>query len=563
MVEGEERIMSEQSDVLGAMTDVPTGQEGKRIVGATAIIMLMHFLSKLLGFVQKAAVAAFFGTTGRADAIEVMERIFYTIYYIPEELLTHSFLPVFTRLRNQQGEKEAWRLAGFTLTLQALLLIAVVVLVLVGAPALVALFARGFREEEFRLSVELVRVAFWGLLGASLGSLTYVLLNCYKRFGVPAFGDVMWKGGIIVAALALCGRIGAVGYAMGFILGSLLKLATHLWGLRAKLSLLRLGWNLHYRPLRELGLLMVPLLAGSLVAKVRDMLETQVASYGPEGTLATLGFAKKVVLTPVQIFPYALGIALFPFLAEWAVRQDRTRFTTAFLGAVRMMLFVFLPLTVLFVVLGEPIVEFIYQRRAFTAADVQATLGPFLGYSLGMVVLGIEIICLQIFYSFADTKTPFWVGLLTSSLHVFLSWVGCLAMGWGALGIALSHTLSRTVKVGVLFALMKRQGRIEGFRPEETLPFLGKVLLATLLFGLTLAGGRHFVDPLFEDHIEATLHWSGSLRWALKGLYLGGLSLLAAGPFLLLCWAMGVEELRMVAAVVRRRWQRLWGKAAG
>ncbi len=194
--------------------DLPGGPEtpvedlattGRRKIGLAAIaIMLVHFLARFGGLIQKIFLARFFGTGMMGDAATAMQRVFEVIYYIPEELLTHSLLPVFTKLRREEGESSAWRMASITGTIQAVLLVAVTLAAVLFTEPLVWLFAKGFQDEpeKFALTVDIVRVAMLGLFCTSIGSLTYVLLNAYKRFVTPALGDVAQKAGIIIGPQA-------------------------------------------------------------------------------------------------------------------------------------------------------------------------------------------------------------------------------------------------------------------------------------------------------------------------------------------------------------------------
>ncbi|NUQ01573.1 MAG: polysaccharide biosynthesis C-terminal domain-containing protein [Armatimonadetes bacterium] len=539
----------------------PSGSEaqalegsGKRKIGLAALaIALIHLLAKMGGYIQKKVLAHFFGTEVAADAATGMEKIFQLIYYIPEELLTHSLLPVFTRVRDEQGEAAAWRMASLTGTLQALLLVVVTIVGVLGAEGLVGLVLGrpsaqamdyGAAVEKFELTVRLVRVAMLGLFCTSIGSLTYVLLNAYKRFVTPALGDVAQKIGIVIGTVVVCvgfSELGPLGYALGFILGGVFKLLTHLLALRGQLPLVRPGVDLKNPALRELGWLMVPLLAGSLVSKLRDALENRIAWSVPvDGTLASLDYARKIVWMPIQVVPYALGLALFPYLAEWAQQHDRRRVTDAFLGASRMMIFVFLPMTVGCVLLGEEVITVLYKSGRFREASVALTAGPFVVYSLGMVFYALEIIANQVYYAHRDTKTPFYLGLVGSALQVSLAYTCGLLLDGGNVGIAVGFAVAKGVKVILMWWALRP--RLESFH----LPDLGKLVLKT-------AGGCLAMALFIMAAKQAAPAVLDLNRVPHAALFLAGTGGLGALVFFGSCLLLKIDELQLLTTAVKRK----------
>ena len=557
-----------EQDQVAPGSEAEAAQElaksGRKTIGLAAVaIMAVHFLAKIGGFIQKKVLAHFFGTGVSADAATGMEKIFQLIYYIPEELLTHSLLPVFTRVKNEDGEEAAWRMASLTGTLHAILLVIVSVLGIAFAPALVgvilgrpdsALMAAAPLEwqealDKFALTAQLVRVAMIGLFCTSIGSLTYVLLNAYKRFVTPALGDVAQKAGIVIGTAVVCigfKDLGPLGYALGFILGGVFKLLTHLIALRGKLHLFKPGFNFNNPSLKELGSLMVPLLGGSLTSKGRDALEARIAwswSQQVPGTLAALDYARKIIWMPVQVVPYALGLALFPFLADWAQRGDRKRVTDAFLGASRMMLFVFIPMTVGCIILGDQVITVLYKSGKFTDGSVALTMGPFVVYALGLAFYALEIIANQVFYAHRDTQTPFWLGLVGSTIHIAVAWWLGLLMGLGAAGIAAGFAVGKAVKL--LLMWWKLRPRLDSYQLPSLGVLLIKIGVGCALMGATMMGCKQLA-PQYLD-----LESAGQ-----AAIFLAGTSAVSVAVFFVASVVLRIDELQVLVDQLKAKLKR-------
>jgi len=491
----------------GPAAETPTEEKKSRHgFGLVALALMgVHLLARFGGIIQKMVLAHFFGTSSMGDVAAAVEKVFQTIYYIPEELLTHSLLPVFNKLRRGDetagdDERGAWNLASQVGTIQALLLVLITIVGMSSTAWFCGLIldvpapdSDKYAAElaKFNTTVYVVRIAFIGLFCTSMGSLTYVLLNSYKRFVSPAMGDVAQKLGIVVGIVIMSVGFGSqdpIGYALGFILGGVFKLLTHLIALGPKLRMARPTFQWRSPHLKELGLLMVPLLAGSLIGKVRDLAEFGIAwraSQLVEGTAASLDFARKTVWLPINILPYALGIALFPFLADWALRKQKDKVTEAFLTASRNMIFIFAPITLLFLLLGSEIITVVYKSGKFGAASVDLVTNAFDVYAVAMIFYALEIIALQVFYAHRDTTTPFWIGVGASALQVGIAYFMGLVAGLGNVGIAMGFAIAKTVKVG--FMWYKLRPRLTGFNwPSLARMGLKTVASCAVLAALTV-----------------------------------------------------------------------------
>lgn len=530
-------------------------QGGRRHIGMAALaIAAIHLLAKIGGYIQKRFLSQFIGTTMAGDACVGMEKIFQLIFFIPEELLSHSLLPVFSRTRARDGEAAAWRLASLTGTLQALILIVTTIAAMVWAPALVHLVLEGFtkNQEKFELTVRLVRYSMLGLFCTSIGSLTYVLLNAYKRFVTPALGDITQKIGIVAGLVVVFygfSELGPLGYAIGFILGGIFKLVTHLLALGSKLKLVRPGFDFKSPGLRELGWLMVPLLAGTIVAKIRDGWEQRLASQAAvvvTGTVAALDYAKKIALMPVLVVPYAFSKAVFPFFADWASNDDRPRLTQSFHECCRLMVFLFLPLSVAFIILQRELVTLAYKGGKFDDQSVLLTAAPFVIYSLGLVFYALEMIAIQVFYAYRDAKTPFYLGLIASALQISIAWAAGLALGFGGAGIALGYAVAKALKLVLMWWQLRH--RLTGFEFRTHLVLLAKTIVASAVMGAWLYAG-HLAAPRFLDLTSVKL----------AALYLATTCAVGGGLFFATAALLRTTELNRVAAMVRKRLKR--GKA--
>ncbi len=460
--------MSEGLDGTGAVMPVKEGsaEVGKRVAKATGAIAFGQMAAKFLGAIEKPLMAARFGTGAAADAFGAAVGLVLSVSLFVEQLAQHSFMPTFIQTRTREGEKQGWRLVSVVANLVLLAFAAIGVLVFFFAPQVVRLTTNFPNQQATSITVHLLRVMVPALIILPVSSLTYVILNSYKLFGLPAAADVAFKGGTVVALLFMAAQMGIPAMALGVVLGAVVKLALHLLGLRARLPLYRPVVDLSRKDVRTVGVLAVPLLFGSVLALFRPLWDNWLASgLAAGGAVAALRYGRALVDTPAQIFPLALRRALFPFMSEMAARNERERMTEMVVRSLRVVAFVFVPMTVAMLLLRYPIVEAVYQWGKFGKESTELVVPVVTCLALGLLAMGAEMILLEPYFAMSDTLTPTKIAVVTFVIHIGFTAAAVFALGWGVGGIALGYTVARTTKVLLLgWGLRDRLARVD-FRP--------------------------------------------------------------------------------------------------
>lgn len=472
----------------------------KQIVKAGFSILVAHVLFKLAGLIQSVVMGRYL-PPGVFDVVYVFafERCVYMLFLIGEEVLGPSLLPVFMRELDTKSEHDAWQFANTILTLQFFVLAVVAALLCVAPQAVVAFLTQwGPTEspEKFELAARSVRTLAPALVGLSLGSTTYVLLNGYKRFFLAAFGDAVWKfcvvGFLIVGTLF--SREGAQMLMWGLVAGSVCKLVVHLFGLHDKLRYIRprLAWS--HPAIRTFCLLALPLLAGILIAKVRDQVNDVyvLSALDESGLMQANSMGRKLQSTLLYLVPYTLSIAVFPFFCELVDKQDQVGLGQLVTRFGRMLLSVFVPFAIFVAVAAVPITSLIFRGGYFDATAVQRTSVSLSFYTFVLPAAAIEMLVMQAFFANRRMLSVMWIGVVFSILSMGISYIGLQVADGRELVvlafIAGGFTLARTLKSLTLVMMLRANARVFPFR--ETAVFLSRVTvaagLAALLGWLTL-----------------------------------------------------------------------------
>jgi len=506
-------------------------------VAGAAIIVAVGFLgSRLLGVVRSVAIADSFGTSPELGSYWVAFRLPDLIFQLlAGATLASAFIPTFARQFTHRGEEEAWRLASSVLNLVALATLVLALLGMLLAPVLVPVMAPGLgedtgRQSELRsLAVDLTRIMLLSPILFSVSGMFMGILNARRHFLFPAIAPMVYNLSIIVAAL-ISHNVRVL--AAGVVVGALLHLVVQLPALRRVGMRYNLVAQWRDPAVREVVRLMLPRVLGLAAWQFNLLVAIFFASTISDEAISAANYAWLIVMTPLGIFGMAIATALFPTLADQAAQEKSNEMRWSISNALRLILFLTLPASVGLMLLGEPLVTFLFQRGAFDAASTNITASALIFYSIGLFALGgIEILS-RGFYALGDTRTPVAFAVLSMILNVIFCLILVVAIPLEVRGLALAMSLASTVEFFLLFrALSRRMGGLEE---------------GHVIYSLTRTAGAMLlmveVVGLFVVLMHASGHLNtGQLSDAFAALVGGGL--IGAGTFFLVAYLLHSDEL--------------------
>jgi len=539
------------------MTDDPkTGPGiGRRILRASFAVLVAHALFKLAGLIQLKVMGHYIGNS-IVDTVyvTVFENCVFALFLIGEEVIGPTFLPVFMGEMDTKDEGSAWGFSNTVLSIQFLVLLVVCTLTMLFPGRVIQLmtaWSPSAQPEKYEIARDSLVWTAPALICLSLGSTTYMILNGYKRFFLAAFGDASWKFTVVIAVGLGVGVFGFDYRALilGLVLGSIAKLVTHLLGMLRELKFVQPRFDIRSPAFRAMIVLMLPLVCGIVFAKVRDIFNNVwvLSNLETDGLMQANSFGRKLYGALGWLVPYALSIAMFPFLCEFVDRDDRKQFGEILSNSARMLLSVFVPFSLACVVLAKPITFIIFEGGEFSEEVANWTSVSMACYTLVLPAVAVEYLMMQAFFANRKMVSVTVIGIVFSALSMVISYVSIVVYGAqeaaALAAIALGFALSRTLKSVTLVVVLKR--KIDFFPFRETVLFLARALAtgaaATFLCWACVTG--------FERFVSAE---TGKFMLLLK-LVFGGSG--AAGGFLL-----GVRVFHLEEPVTMLNWGLQWLK---
>lgn len=466
-----------------AVDKFPPGARVNFLAKAAALVATLTMASKVLGFVRETALAGTFGATSLTDAYLVALAVPVVFFGAAATALSTVFIPVFAETQETDGRDAANRLASTVLNATFVVALFLVALGEATAGPLAGLAGPGLSGEALGTATVLTRIIFPSVLFQALSCVCTGILQTGGNFTLPATAGLSFNGVMIGSILVFGPVFGVQAAALGVLGATATQFAIQAFGLRR--SGFRWGPVLDWRNprLKKLGVLLVPVLAGSVVARAAPVADTVLASRLDEGSLAALNFGTRLTLLPGGVFGSAIAAVLFPDLARLAALRDTGRFRSAFAGGMRMTTFLLAPMSLGLLILREPVVRLAFQRGAFSAAATQTTAVVVLFLSLGIIAFALQEVLTRAFYSLQDTGTPMLVGAGVGAAGAGLKLL--LVGPWGVGGLALATSVATALGVVTLLWLLRRRlGHLDGW---SVLDSFGRVLMGAGAMGLAVA----------------------------------------------------------------------------
>jgi putative peptidoglycan lipid II flippase len=495
---------------------------------ALATVSGMTLVSRVLGFVRDAVIAAMFGAGLATDAFFVAFRIPNLLRRLfAEGAFSQAFVPILAEYKSRHGSDATKQLVDRVATALFLALAVAVALGVAAATVIVYVSAPGFAAspEKFELTVTMLRITFPYILFISLVSLAAGVLNTWSRFAVPAITPTALNVAFIVGALFLAPYFDppVLVLAWAVLAGGVLQLALQVPFLARIGMLPRPSLALGDPGVRRVLLLMGPAVVGVSVAQISLLLNTIFASFLQTGSVSWLYYADRLMEFPTGLLGVALGTILLPSLAKLHSEGAADEYSNLLDWGLRLTFLLAVPAAAALAVLATPLVATLFFYGRFGVDDLLMTRQALIAYSVGLLGLIVVRVLAPGFYARQDIRTPVKIALVTlaatQAMNAALIWPLKHA------GLALAISLGACLNAALLYRGLRRR---EIFRPR---PGWGA-------FAAKIAGAVGAMAVAVAFAMGPAEWWIGA-DWRLRAPALAGLVTLGAAVYFGTLWALG------------------------
>jgi putative peptidoglycan lipid II flippase len=430
------------------------------ILSAAIIIMATIILSQVLGLVRQRLLVSIFGASNLLGiylyGIQLPDALFQVVI---AGALYSAFIPVFSDFLAKSDEKDAHVFASTLLVLCLILFTIISLILFIFAPFFLQIFNLGGKSTpaEMTLMANIMRLVIFGQLLFIVGSFFSAILQSYNRFLIPGFAAAMYNLGIIIGIVWLSPTLGIYAPTLGIVIGAGLFMLLQVPFVK-KVGFSFVPTFSFFTPgiLRVLHL-MWPRTISIGIFQVGALLMVALISFipNPGRNRVIFDYAQTLAFAPVALFGQAIAQAAFPVLSR---ERDRlVEFKATFFSSFMQLLYLVLPVSVLFFVLRIPVVRLIYGVYEF---DWQATVltGKVLAvFAISIFAQALLYLVSRAFYALHDTKTPLIVSAVATVGMLLIGIFCILNLQLGITSLAFAYTLASIGQIVVLLVFLDRK----------------------------------------------------------------------------------------------------------
>ena len=471
------------------------------LIKSTGTFSFYTIISRLLGYLRDILIAIFLGTSFIADVFFVAFRIPNTFRRLfSEGTFNAAFIPSYAQL--EKRKKVSNNFGNEVFNLLFLFLLVLVLLVQIFMPVFVSLIAPGFVDdfEKINLAIDLTRITFPFLILVCLASFFSAILNSHNKFAAAAAAPIILN--IVL--------IGALFFSQWINISdvTLLSYAVSLAGFLQFLILIFFVKK-NFKPILTTKIKidekikfffkkLLPSIFSSGVTQINILVGTIVASF-QAGAISYLYYADRVYQINLAVAGIAIGTVMLPELSKYIKNNDFEKVSNLQNRSLELSLFLSLPAAVALILASEQIITSLFGYGSFDKTSVINTALALYFFAFGVPAFSILKILSNLFFARNDTKTPFYLSIISVSLNIIIS--VSLFGKFGFIIIAISTSISSWINVLMHYYFIKKRN-LHTF-DSQFIYRIPRIVLSVVAMGVSL----YFLLIFFSDKFIYNESW--------------------------------------------------------
>jgi putative peptidoglycan lipid II flippase len=466
------------------------------LVKSTGTFGFYTIISRLLGYLRDILIAIFLGTGFLADAFFVAFRIPNTFRRLfAEGTFNAAFVPSYTsQLVKNKSKANSFANQIFNLLFVGLLFL--VLIIEIFMPAFVSLIAPGFVEssEKIELAIDLTRITFPFLMFVSLSSFFAAILNSHNKFAAASAAPIILN--IILIFILLFAKLlddKIIFYlSYGVSLAGFLQLF-FLYKFVIRFYSVKINFKFSINNnVKNFFKKLVPSIFSSGVTQINILVGTIIASF-QASAVSYLYYADRIYQINLAIAGIAIGVVILPQLSKYIQLKEKNKISLIQNKALELSMFLSLPASVALFVGSDEIISALFGYGSFGEEAVFNSAKALYYFSLGLPAFAFIKVFSTFFFANNDTKTPFYISLVSVILNVFISLYYFKSVGF--LIIPIATTISSWFNSIILFIFLSNKNLFE-FNKIFFVKLL-KIVITSILMGLLFK----YLILVFENYL--------------------------------------------------------------
>ena len=364
-------------------------------------------------------------------------------------------------------------------------------------PAFVSLIAPGFvgDPEKMEIAINLTRITFPFLFFICLASFFSAILNSHNKFAAAAAAPIILNIVLILVLIfsKFLGEHLIYYLSYGVSLAGFLQL---IFLYNYVLKYFSFEFNFKLKASNKVKFFfkkLLPSIFSSGVTQINILIGTIIASF-QASAVSYLYYADRIYQINLAIAGIAIGVVVLPKLSKYVQSKKKSKILLIQNKALELSLFLSLPATIAIIIGSKQIVSALFGYGSFDETSVNNSSLALYYFALGLPAFALIKVFSSFFFANHDTKTPFYISLISVILNIFISIYFFSEIGFIIIPIATS--ISSWFNSILLFLFLKNRGLFY-FNNTFYVKFI-KIILASIIMGFFFS----FLLNFFQDELE-------------------------------------------------------------
>ncbi len=495
------------------------------LIKSTGTFGFYTIISRLLGYLRDILIAVFLGTGLLADVFFVAFRIPNTFRRLfSEGTFNAAFVPSYSS-EIPKGRVKSDKFANSIFNLLFLSLLFLTIIIQIFMPAFVSIIAPGFVNdiEKIEIAISLSRITFPFLFFICLASFFSAILNSHNKFAAASAAPIILNI-ILILILLFASSLGDqlvyyLSYGVSFAgicqLLFLYKFVKNYYSLKFNFKIkISNKVKFFFKKL-------LPSIFSSGVTQINILIGTIIASF-QASAVSYLYYADRIYQINLAIAGIAIGVVILPQLSKHIQLKKKKKILLIQNKALELSFFLSLPATIALAIGSEQIISALFGYGSFDKISVKNSSLALHYFALGLPAFALIKVFSSFFFANHDTKTPFYISLISVMLNIFISVYYFNQIGFIIIPIATS--ISSWFNSIILFIFLKNRG-LFFFNEIFFVKFI-KILFASSFMGIFF----NFLLNYFENQL--------SFDVGIKSMYLVLIVILGLLFYLIICYVI-------------------------
>lgn len=397
------------------------GGEFSNVHEAAYLLGFFALLAQILALFRDRLLAHYFGASQALDVYYASFRIPDLIFTTVASLVAGSVLIPFLQEKILDGHDKAKKLIDEVWSSFLILIVGTSIVTLVFMPQIVRILFATMSQADLDSVTSLSRLLLLSPILLGFSNFLSSIIQAHRRFGLYALSPVLYNAGIIGGIIFLSPAFGIKGVVVGVILGSILHAMVQIPFAKSIRLFPRFIYPIAWERMKAVMRLSLPRTLALAGMNIVILALVAMASRMAEGSISVFNFAYNLESGPLSIIGVSYSMAAFPTLAEYFSNGKKDKFAKHVALSFRHIIFLSLPITVMFIVIRAQIVRTVLGSGAFSWSDTRLVAACVALFSISLVAQNANLLFFRAYYASGKTKIPLIISTVSSIITVIIS----------------------------------------------------------------------------------------------------------------------------------------------